>query len=409
MATGVCGWPRTIFLPKRVSVWNDDGTLWKAFYGPGKYGGGGTLDSNDPTRFLFSQPTEGTLEFKLDWQTGRSRLANVLVRKQAGDMELPFRAATPRTALSRQRSALFDQQLQFQPDERARHGADLSAKRRRRRATCRGAGPRFAVGFAAKRAVQSGLARRFQRRAVRLDGQHGDAHAQPDEVRYRAATSVDGITVMPDLSFAVARVDGAALRFAPSGFNGAGAPQYNLAGGEKFGGRRVAGGFVGRLAGFDDGRAKLERDHSGRRAVCGAVRSAAPKAAWLLELSEFVAGIARLTHRARTGSARRIAGHDANAGRVLHAARLGGGAVVGAQFQHGQRLSVHRRRTVRLDAVSGFPAGPTVVDAGRRARHRSRRADFKRRELLAFDHPNARRTGLYEFGPQHQFDSTRRA
>ncbi len=32
------------FLPKRVSVWSLDGKLIKAFYGPPKYGGGGTLD-----------------------------------------------------------------------------------------------------------------------------------------------------------------------------------------------------------------------------------------------------------------------------------------------------------------------------------------------------------------------------
>ena len=29
------------FHPKRVSVWNPDGSLWKAWYGPSQYGGGG--------------------------------------------------------------------------------------------------------------------------------------------------------------------------------------------------------------------------------------------------------------------------------------------------------------------------------------------------------------------------------
>ena len=40
------------YQPKRVSVWDSrTGALLHAYYGPYKYGGGGTLDPSDRTRF----------------------------------------------------------------------------------------------------------------------------------------------------------------------------------------------------------------------------------------------------------------------------------------------------------------------------------------------------------------------
>ena len=220
------------FLPKRVSVWNADGTLWKAFYGPGKYGGGGTLDSNDPTRFLYSQPDQGTLEFKLDWQTGNSRLVNVLVRKQAGDMELPFRAATPELPLLVQGRRYLTNGFNSNPV--SGHGTALIYLENNGVAQ-----PVAALGFASQWDVLQSAAFKANWPAGSKDAlfvwtdSNGDGHAQPNEVRYRAATSGAGVTVMPDLSFAVARVDDVAMRFAPTGFNQAGVPQYNLASGEK--------------------------------------------------------------------------------------------------------------------------------------------------------------------------------
>ncbi len=220
------------YLPKRVSVWNADGTLWKAFYGPGKYGGGGTLDSNDPTRFIFAQPTEGTLEFKLNWQTGQSRLTNVLVRKQAGDMELPFRAATPELPLLVNGKRYLTNSFNSNPT--SGHSSALIYQEKAGLAQ-----PVAALG----RASQWDLLQTAPFKAGQPAGSKeaifvwsddsGDGRAQPDEVRYRAAQNVDGVTVMPDLSFAVARVNDAAMRFAPTGFSAAGAPQYNLASGEK--------------------------------------------------------------------------------------------------------------------------------------------------------------------------------
>lgn len=61
--------------PKRVSVWKADGTLDRAFYGPARYGCGGTIDPADKSRLFF----EG-MEFALDWKTGSDAVANVIWR-----------------------------------------------------------------------------------------------------------------------------------------------------------------------------------------------------------------------------------------------------------------------------------------------------------------------------------------
>ncbi|MHB8973979.1 MAG: NHL repeat-containing protein [Pirellulaceae bacterium] len=58
--------------PRRVSLWSAKGNLVEAFYGPTEYGGGGTLDPLDPTRFFYKG-----LEFQLDWKTGTDRLVRV--------------------------------------------------------------------------------------------------------------------------------------------------------------------------------------------------------------------------------------------------------------------------------------------------------------------------------------------
>ncbi len=57
------------FQPKRVSVWTLDGKLVNDFFGPSGYGGGGSLDPQDKTRFYFSG-----MAFRLDWKTGDDRL-----------------------------------------------------------------------------------------------------------------------------------------------------------------------------------------------------------------------------------------------------------------------------------------------------------------------------------------------
>ena len=57
--------------PKRLSVWSLDGKLVHAFYGPSQYGGGGTVDSLDKTRFFYGDEGGG-MEMKLDFDNGTS-------------------------------------------------------------------------------------------------------------------------------------------------------------------------------------------------------------------------------------------------------------------------------------------------------------------------------------------------
>lgn len=59
--------------PKRVSVWNPDGTLRREFLGTGRYACGGFLDPADKTRFF----AEG-MEFALDYDNGTSALKSIV-------------------------------------------------------------------------------------------------------------------------------------------------------------------------------------------------------------------------------------------------------------------------------------------------------------------------------------------
>ena len=70
-------------VPKRVSVWTPDGELVKSMYGPNRYGGGGSLDPRDRTRFFSSfadghnPRLGGGMEFKLDWERGTAELKHI--------------------------------------------------------------------------------------------------------------------------------------------------------------------------------------------------------------------------------------------------------------------------------------------------------------------------------------------
>lgn len=73
--------------PKRVSVWTLDGKMYKAFYGPPQYGGGGSLDPLDKTRFFYGE--EGGMELKLDWDKGTSEPVSLYYRPEMDTLGLP--------------------------------------------------------------------------------------------------------------------------------------------------------------------------------------------------------------------------------------------------------------------------------------------------------------------------------
>ena len=76
------------FKPKRLSVWNLDGSFVRAFYGPTIYGGGGSFDPADKTRFFHDG-----IEFKIDWKTGEDVPASIYFRDEPGTLSLPARWA----------------------------------------------------------------------------------------------------------------------------------------------------------------------------------------------------------------------------------------------------------------------------------------------------------------------------
>ncbi len=59
--------------PKRVGVWGADGKMQRAWYGPSRYGGGGTLDPFDRTRFY-----NLGMAFRLDWKAGTIAVDRIL-------------------------------------------------------------------------------------------------------------------------------------------------------------------------------------------------------------------------------------------------------------------------------------------------------------------------------------------
>jgi hypothetical protein len=91
----------TDFLPKRLSVWTLDGKFVEAFYGPPHYGGGGSIDPVDKTRFFYADGGGG-LELKLDWESRTSRPVAVYLRPELDPLREYFhndRSQAPETPL----------------------------------------------------------------------------------------------------------------------------------------------------------------------------------------------------------------------------------------------------------------------------------------------------------------------
>uniref|UniRef100_E6Q088 NHL repeat containing protein n=1 Tax=mine drainage metagenome TaxID=410659 RepID=E6Q088_9ZZZZ len=76
------------YQPKRVSVWNQQGQLLRAFYGPARYGGGGVVDGADPTHFYYNG-----MDFRVNWQSGTNQLSSVPFLIPNEDMLLPIGGA----------------------------------------------------------------------------------------------------------------------------------------------------------------------------------------------------------------------------------------------------------------------------------------------------------------------------
>lgn len=219
-------------LPKRVSVWNQDGSFFKAFYGPAKYGGGGTLDPNDKSKFYYSEGA-GTMQFKLDWQQGAYSLEKVLLRRQRVDSVRAYKSSAPETPIIFEGYRYFTNCYNTNPTNG--HGTAFLYQERR--------GTLYPVAAAGRAAEWDILSSpRFLKDIpgnVYLKSKPGrkifflwsdiNSNGKPDpgEVSFLAASAA-GITVMPNLSFCVSNLDGKAVVFRSRRLTGDGVPVYDL-------------------------------------------------------------------------------------------------------------------------------------------------------------------------------------
>lgn len=227
------------FLPKRVSVWTLEGELVKAFYGPSKYGGGGTLDSQDKNQLFYADEEHGAMAFKLDWEAGTSEPISVYYRPGPQDMKLGFRSAAPEVAFYRDGQRYFTNCYNSNPV--AGHNTAFLFLER-----VGVAHPVAAMGRAADWPTLMGEDFRARwpagidptskdpeksEASFSWTDSNDDGQVQPDEVTMQPGRA-GGMTVMPDLSFVFARKDGRTMRYAPTGFSDKGVPTYDFTNGQ---------------------------------------------------------------------------------------------------------------------------------------------------------------------------------
>ncbi len=234
-------------LPRRVSVWSLDGKLINAFYGPGKYGGGGVIDPQDKTRFYYAHEGEGSMEFRLDWDKGTSELVSVIYRADSkGSMELPRESSAPETPVYFKGRRYFTNAYNSAPvagngttmlfldrDGVARPVAALGRTRNWNLFKEDAFRSRWPEGMQLTKSGDMPDDTLF----LWCDT-NGDAQIQPEEVEM-IKSECRGVTLMPDLSFCVANMGsaypktmGKSLRFAPVSFDARGAPRYDLSKGQ---------------------------------------------------------------------------------------------------------------------------------------------------------------------------------
>jgi hypothetical protein len=216
--------------PKRVSVWTLDGALWKSFYGPPHYGGGGTLDSADKSRFYY-----GGMEYRLDWQAGAFRVASILWPNGERGRERPFANKMPETPL-------YFEGRQYMTDaytDLPANGTDMGVIWVVRDGRAR---PVAALGKLSEwpelqpQDVEAQLpagvdyhAKDWRRHVLFLwSDRNGDGLAQPSEVQLIKGAA-GGVTVMPDLTFVMSRLDDRTVSFRPTRFVSGEVPLYDLA------------------------------------------------------------------------------------------------------------------------------------------------------------------------------------
>jgi hypothetical protein len=221
------------FQPKRVSEWTLDGKLLHAFYGPAQYGGGGTLDPRDKSLFYYNG-----MEFHLDWAKGQDTLSSIYFRPPSEDPSQTSAPATvidgfPETPLYSGGHRYFTNCFTGHPTR----GVDiatlyLDVNGIARLAAAMGRASAWPLlkspPFAARWPAGVDPAGNTPDQALFLwwDRNH-NGQVDPDEVTMTKA-STGWLTIMPDLSFVDAFVDGSVMRYPPQQTAPDGVPSYDL-------------------------------------------------------------------------------------------------------------------------------------------------------------------------------------
>ena len=234
------------FQPKRISVWNPDtGALVNAFYGSYKYGGGGVLDPVDKTLFHIDGMT-----LKTDEKTGATRPITVYYRQ--GAAAVPTTGGddvdnTPMTPLYAHGHQYLTNCYTTSPTNGA--GAAILWQKQpsgiaKAVAACGRANDWNILKTAPFRSrwpqgTDPGADCTAKNAALFVwNDLNSDGWIQPGEVVMRRADT-GSVTIAPDLSFVVERVDphpspegispdSRALRYAPTSFTATGAPRYSI-------------------------------------------------------------------------------------------------------------------------------------------------------------------------------------
>lgn len=222
-------------LPKRISVWSRDGKLIRAFYGPSKYGGGGTLDPRDRSLLYYGENGTGGMAFRLDWERGLSELKDIYYRPGPGSIRLGFRSAAPELALYHEGRRYLANCYNTAPTA----GANTAFLFLDQGGVAR---PVAAIGRAGEWDILKSPPFRsrwpegvdplspnpFRNEAYFCwSDRHSDGAVHPEDVTILKG-SCRGITIMPDFTFCAAWLDGRTVGFPPVDFSRAGVPSYEI-------------------------------------------------------------------------------------------------------------------------------------------------------------------------------------
>ncbi len=219
------------YQPKRVSVWDRSGTLLKAFSGPSEYGGGGTLDPADKSRFYYRG-----MEFALDWKSGTDKLSRVLYRpgENVDGGESHTNGFPEQPIEGNHGRRYFTNSYNSSPTNGASVATlwieDNGIARR-----CNAAGraqdwsilktPPFLPVW--PQDLSPGGNPGQNQAAFIWNDLNADGKPSPDEVMMKKG-EVGGIVFQPDLSITFSRLDGVAVRFPSTRFAETQIPIYDL-------------------------------------------------------------------------------------------------------------------------------------------------------------------------------------